>query len=173
MISKIALVACLPVLIASAAEAVTLRWTTGTMTQAQETVVVVPAPEAMGIGRGRLNTETGEFTWRIDYSGLTGPATMAHFHLGAPGVAGPAQVDIGAISGLASGALGATTISAANVSDLLAGLWYVNVHTAANTAGEIRGQVSTAPVPLPAALPLVLAGAGALGALSLRRRRKA
>lgn len=161
------------VLGAGGADAATLRWSTGPMSQAQETVVNVAAPDAAGFGRGRIDTETGELSWKVDYSGLTGDAMMMHFHLGAPGVAGPIQVNIGDISGLASGTQGSTMIMGAQLADFLAGLWYVNVHTMDNMAGEIRGQVATAPVPLPAALPLVLAGAGALAALRLRRRRAA
>ncbi|MBP7002631.1 CHRD domain-containing protein [Amaricoccus sp.] len=154
------------------ADAATLRWTTGTMSQAQETAVAVAAPDAAGWGRGRLDTDTGALSWKVEYSGLTGEAMMMHFHGAAPpGASAGIQVNIGDLSGLASGTSGSTTIDATQMADFLAGLWYVNVHTMANMAGEIRGQVSTAPVPLPAALPLALAGVAAFGALRLRRRR--
>jgi hypothetical protein len=36
---------------------------------------------------------------------------------------------------------GTAVLTDAQASDLLAGRWYVNVHTEANKAGEIRGQV--------------------------------
>jgi hypothetical protein len=35
---------------------------------------------------------------------------------------------------------GTATLTAAQSADLLAGKWYVNLHTAANGGGEIRGQ---------------------------------
>ena len=38
--------------------------------------------------------------------------------------------------------IGSVTLSEAQAKDLLAGLLYVNIHTAANPKGEIRGQVA-------------------------------
>jgi hypothetical protein len=46
---------------------------------------------------------------------------------------------------LASPIKGTATLTAAQVADLKAGKWYVNVHTAANPGGEIRGQVNVQP----------------------------
>ena len=39
---------------------------------------------------------------------------------------------------------GSATLTAAQAADLLAGKWYVNLHTAANKGGEIRGQATVA-----------------------------
>ena len=36
---------------------------------------------------------------------------------------------------------GTATLTDAQVSDLNAGLWYFNIHTAAHPGGEIRGQM--------------------------------
>jgi hypothetical protein len=36
---------------------------------------------------------------------------------------------------------GSATLTDAQAADLMAGKWYVNVHTAENKGGEIRGQV--------------------------------
>lgn len=105
---------------------------------------------------------SGLFSWDISWTTLQGDITVAHFH----GPAGPGQnagveVDIGAISGLTSPSVGSTTISALQGSDLLAGLWYINIHSTFAPGGEIRGQVNV--VPIPAAIWMMLSGLGALG----------
>ena len=67
---------------AGAASAETLHFTTR-LKGADE----VPAHAVPGTGRVRaeLDTVTKTFSYKVTYSGLTGPATMAHFH----GPAGP------------------------------------------------------------------------------------
>jgi hypothetical protein len=73
-------------------------------------------------------------------SGLSGPATAAHFHSGEPGKNGGVAVPI---AGADKGAFeGSATLTDAQADELLAGKWYVNVHTAANKGGEVRGQVT-------------------------------
>ena len=67
--------------------------------------------------------------------------------------------------GTANPAVGSATISASQETDLLAGLWYVNVHSTAFGGGEIRGQVL---VPEPGMLGLVAVG---VLALVVRSRR--
>lgn len=119
-----------------------------------------------------LDTNTNEFLWAISWSGLSGPATAAHFH-------GPAAPDMNAgvqvnIPVLTSPSLGMTTLVDAQVADLLNNLWYINIHTAAFPGGEIRGQVIQAiatPIPIPAALGLF--GAGLASLAFLRRRKQA
>ena len=87
------------------------------------------------------NPATKKMTWTLTYSGLTGPATAAHFH-------GPAEpgknagVAIAIPKATSSPAKGSATLTAAQAADLEAGKYYVNVHTAANPGGEIRGQVT-------------------------------
>ena len=49
-----------------------------------------------------------------------------------------------AIAGTASPLEGSATLTDAQAADLTSGKWYVNVHTATNKGGEIRGQVHSA-----------------------------
>jgi len=97
------------------------------------------ASPATGAMTASLNKDTNQLTWRVTYSGLTGPATMAHFH--GPALPGANAGVVVPFPSAASPAEGSATLTAAQVADLTAGKWYVNVHTAANPGGEIRGQV--------------------------------
>ena len=102
----------------------------------------VPATTSKGTGTGDVtfDTATKTLSWKLTYSDLSGPATMAHFH-------GPAEPGKNAgvavpITNTASGAEGTATLTDAQAADLMAGKYYMNVHTAANPGGEIRGQVT-------------------------------
>src|SRR6266699_3035306 len=82
-----------------------------------------------------------KLTWKLTYSGLKGPATAAHFH--GPAEAGKnAGVAIPIGNNPTSPATGMATLTDAQAADLMAGNWYVNVHTAEHRGGEIRGQVT-------------------------------
>jgi hypothetical protein len=105
-------------------------------------------PPVTGAGKGTaavsLDTATKMLTWTVTYSGLSGPATAAHIHgPAAPGA--NAGVLVPFTGDLASPIKGSATLTDAQISDLEAGKWYVNVHTAANKSGEIRGQLARAP----------------------------
>lgn len=104
----------------------------------------VPPTTSKGSGalQAQLDTSSKVLKWNITYEGLTGPATAAHFH-------GPAAVGANAApvvpipkDHLASPISGEQTLTDQQVNDLTAGKWYFNVHTKANPAGEIRGQVT-------------------------------
>lgn len=103
----------------------------------------VPATTSSGTGMADINYDaaTKKLSWKVTYSGLSGPATAAHFH-------GPAETGKNAgvmvpIPGIANSPVeGSATLTDAQASDLLAGKLYVNIHTAANPGGEIRGQVT-------------------------------
>lgn len=102
----------------------------------------VPANDSAGAGvlEASYDTETMEFTWMVTYDGLTGDATAAHFH-------GPAGPDANAgpvvpIEGdLASPIEGSATLTEEQAAQLMDGMWYFNIHTAAHPDGEIRGQL--------------------------------
>ena len=105
-------------------------------------------PPVVTGGRGsveaNLNKQTRVMTWTVTFSGLSGPATAAHFH--GPAMAGENAGVILPLSGaLASPMTGAATLTAEQAADLIAGKWYVNLHTAANPNGEIRGQLTVLP----------------------------
>jgi hypothetical protein len=108
-----------------------------TLSGAEET----PPNDSAGRGTANVtwNSETKEFSWTIEFSGLSGPAKAAHFHGPAdPGVkAGP----VVPITDLESPSEGKATLTDAQAADLAAGKWYVNVHTEKFPDGEIRGQV--------------------------------
>ena len=96
--------------------------------------------DGKGTAQVTLDTQTKALSWTVDYSGLSGPATMAHFHgPAAPGTA--AGVTVPLTGDMASPIKGSATITDGQIGDLRGGLWYVNVHTAKYPGGEIRGQV--------------------------------
>jgi hypothetical protein len=103
----------------------------------------VPANTSAATGNADIDYDaaTKKLTWKLTYSGLSGPATAAHFH-------GPAEtgknagVAVAIPNATSSPAEGSATLTDAQAADLMAGKYYVNVHTAANPGGEIRGQVT-------------------------------
>ncbi|MDL2339090.1 MAG: CHRD domain-containing protein [Pseudomonadota bacterium] len=106
----------------------------------------VPAviSDATGMVEASLASDSNVLTWKVTYSGLSGPATGAHFH--GPATAGQNAGVVVPISGsLASPITGSATLTAGQAADLTAGKWYVNLHTTANPNGEVRGQVSVRP----------------------------
>ncbi len=81
--------------------------------------------------------------WKLTYSHLTGAATAAHIHLGAKGKSGNVLVPLcGAQPACKSGLTGSTKLTAQLKSLFGKHQLYVNVHTAKNPAGEIRGQLA-------------------------------
>jgi CHRD domain len=102
----------------------------------------VPAVTSPGKGTADIDYDaaTKKLSWKLTYSGLSGPATAAHFH--GPAEAGKnAGVAVAIPNAATSPAEGSATLTDAQAADLVAGKYYVNVHTAANPGGEIRGQV--------------------------------
>jgi hypothetical protein len=95
---------------------------------------------ASGMVTAKLNTGNNLLTWDLTYTGLSGPATAAHFH-GPATAAQNAGVALGFNSPVSSPQSGQAVLTAAQLADLMAGKWYVNVHTEANKPGEIRGQM--------------------------------
>jgi hypothetical protein len=99
---------------------------------------VVRDTKAKGLFTGKLIGR--KLTWKLTFSGLTGPATAAHIHMGAVGKAG--NVVIALCTPCKSGVHGKKTISRAVKKALMHHKLYVNVHTTKNPNGEIRGQLA-------------------------------
>ena len=104
----------------------------------------VPAVTTSGTGTvtGTYDASSNTLTYNVTWSNLSGNATVAHFH-------GPAAAGTNAtvvvpftFAAGATSASGTATLTDAQESDLLNGLWYANVHTQAHGGGEIRGQVT-------------------------------
>ena len=103
----------------------------------------IPPNNSTGKGTADLDYDAAskKLSWKLTYSGLTGPATAAHFH-------GPAEpgknagVAVAIPNASKSPVEGSATLTDAQAADLEAGKYYINIHTAANPGGEIRGQVT-------------------------------
>ncbi|HVA57039.1 MAG: CHRD domain-containing protein [Gemmatimonadaceae bacterium] len=117
------------------------------MTGASET----PATTVTGTGTATLVLEGTRLRYTLTVAGLSGPATMAHIHVGKVGASGPPvysfEIKHEARGTLARGYIDLAKdvskgVSGDSLKTLLAnGDAYVNVHTAAHPGGEIRGQV--------------------------------
>jgi len=106
-------------------------------------------PKPAGVRAGAVGLLTGKaveqendkarITWRVTFSKLSGRAAAAHIHVGKPGKAGGVMV---ALCGpCRNGQRGVANITHAQLRTIRNGGAYVNLHTAKNAAGEIRGQV--------------------------------
>jgi hypothetical protein len=97
---------------------------------------------ARGSAEVTLDTTTRELTWRVSFTNLTAPLTAMHFHgPAAPNANAGIVIPIPASPAQASIVNGAATVTEQQMADILAGRYYVNVHTPNNPGGEIRGQV--------------------------------
>ena len=100
-----------------------------------------------GTGTATLSfdTVTKALTWSISWEGLDGTPALMHFH-------GPALPNQNAGVQIGTGVIGPPVVgnailSASQEADLMAGLWYLNLHTDLAPSGEIRGQVLSQSVP--------------------------
>jgi len=105
----------------------------------------VPPNKTTGTGSATvtLDSASNKITWNVTFSGLTGAAGAAHIHGPAPaGKNAGVMIWLSTKGKPATSPLsGSATLTAAQAANLMKGQCYVNVHTAANPGGEIRGQL--------------------------------
>lgn len=120
------------------------RVTNAEMTGAQEN------PAVTTTGSGSFDATYDPASKKMDitvrWQGLSGNATLMHIH-------GPAEVGVNAgvlqnfatlFTNTPSGSFSTSFVingTTQTEADLLGGKWYVNIHTADNPGGEIRGQI--------------------------------
>jgi hypothetical protein len=124
--------------------------------------VQVPPNQTAGTGTvtATYDSTTKQLSWKGTYTGLSGPPTASHVHGPAPAGTNARLVawisdNVGQCSQgacksnhetvahtLTNPFEGTATLTEAQANDLMAGLYYVNIHTDAYPAGELRGLVS-------------------------------
>ena len=142
--------------VAALALAITLAAAGGAVARSQATSITVRA--AMTVGEetpaptGNVAGAQGTFTatvtksdtgavldWQMTFDSLSGAGRAAHIHVAPVGQPGPVVVPL--CGPCQSPASGTANVTPALLAALQTGGAYVNVHTAANAAGEIRGQL--------------------------------
>lgn len=117
--------------------------------------------ETNGQGQAKFQLNHGELSFILALSELEGETLAAHIHYsdtpggdGAPVISlcggfGPAPIPVADCGGPGHPAKGTTTLSEAQVTELMTAIAenraYVNVHTTAHGPGEVRGQVEMNP----------------------------
>jgi hypothetical protein len=95
---------------------------------------------------GTYDTQTRKISYKVTWSGLSGPVKAAHFH-GPAGAGQKAGILIPVNGAFKSGMTKSAAVNAKTAKAMLAGRTYLNLHTAANPGGEIRFQVLFAKKP--------------------------
>jgi hypothetical protein len=138
MFRRVLLAAVLSAAFVSAASAATVSYTAHLSGRSE-----VPKIDSKGKGKldATFDTQSKVFTYTLTFDGLSGPAAAAHIH----GPANRAQT-AGVVAPLGdknptSPVSGMVTLTDDQVKMLRSNKLYVNVHTAANPGGEIRGQI--------------------------------
>ena len=114
----------------------------GTLNGSQQ----VPANPSVATGTlsGSYDKTAKRLTYSVTYYGLT--PTIGHFHIGAPGATGPIAIDLpknnAAQDGYVSPIAGVYILTPANAAALVGNGLYVNLHTLAYPAGEIRADIT-------------------------------
>jgi len=164
----------LSVALPTSAAAAIIQWTVPiTAQQALDSGEANPGATGSGSGTIILDTTAHTLSYDIIWAGTQGSEVFSHFHgAAAAGDTAPAlyflvsgNLKQGTIQLTDPVQLGTVYTVAQQEADLIAGLWYVNIHTTQSLQGEIRGQV-----PEPGVVLLLLGGAAVVGASRVRRR---
>ena len=138
-LAAVVAVAALTLSAASIAGTRGMMGVSATLNAAQEVPVqVVKHTMATGKFVGTLHGK--KLSWKLTFSGLTGAASAAHIHFGRRGKAGTVVLSL--CGPCKSGVRGTAMLTAKALTQLSKHLLYVNLHTAKNPNGEIRGQLS-------------------------------
>jgi hypothetical protein len=99
-------------------------------------------PDGSGTATFRMIRGSAVICFQLTVNAITLPATAAHIHQGAVGIAGPVVVPLTApgAGGTATGCVNSTRALVGAILDNPAG-FYANVHTTDYPAGAIRGQI--------------------------------
>jgi len=122
------------------------------LTKAAEVPVCANAgTAAAGDATVTVSADESMITVHMTFSGLSGPATLAHIHAGAAGVMGNVALNFGSnpttpidkvfVAADYQNPTGGPANFAAFVTSLKAGNAYLNVHTGMCMGGEVRGQI--------------------------------
>lgn len=98
------------------------------------------ATPATGYVAAVLNKDTLLLRWKLSFKSLRGPATGGDFR-GPAGIGAKAHSTLAFKGPVKSPLEGQAILTPAQAADLMAGKWYVSIHTAAHPGGEIRGQM--------------------------------
>jgi CHRD domain len=116
---------------------------TAVLTSGQEPPPNTNDSKAFGVAFVTFNADRGEVCFSISYEEfqLTSEETNAHFHAPAPPGVNAAVIIPLPTPGSPKNGCVTPDLTEDLRRALFQGLWYVNIHTANNPGGEIRGQV--------------------------------
>jgi hypothetical protein len=148
MLRRVLLAAAFGAAFVSAASAATVNYTARLSGQAE-----VPKTASKGKGKfdSTFDTQSKVLNYTLTFNGLSGPATAAHIHGPATRAQSASVIAPLGDKNPASPVTGSVTLTDDQVKMLQSAKLYVNVHTAANPGGEIRGQIAGAHKPKKAA----------------------
>jgi CHRD domain len=109
---------------------------TAVVNSAQQVPLNSSTSTATGEFVGTYTSSNRQLAYTVTYRGFT--PTEAHIHSGPPSAQGPVAIPF---ANLTSPITGTVTLSLDQANDLLNNRMYVNMHSAAYSNGEIRGDI--------------------------------